>query len=631
MTEGFIRCVNLSICASWLVLVVLLFRLLFKKAPKWSRVLLWGLVGVRLVCPFTIESVLSLVPSAETISYDMMMATEPALDTGISAVDQLVNPMIIASYSPNPANSANPLQILFSVLSVVWIVGIGLLILYSVVSYGWLKYRIRTAIRLRDNIYQSEFISVPFVLGIIRPKIYLPFLMHESLQESVIIHEQAHICRKDYWWKPLGFLILAVYWFNPLLWIAYLMFCQDIELACDEKAIRGMNAVQRADYSQALLSCTVHPHVVSPCPLAFGEVGIKQRVRAVLHYKQPAFWMVITALVICGVVGIAFLTSRPADAALSPDGTEWLNKSNGQECIAEILETLTLHQDNTVSFSVPEHIPVSKDGKTRLTISLSATYSGEVTTVQNILGAESGWKGGENYRSTLESAEGELINVWLRVAFYTDTWSGTVVEYLSGYNELTPPFVYDTPAGYTEPSVVVNQEGREASVLYTMRDGYITQLSFTLPEGVTRTEYENAEPYQLFLLKDDEIIGGISLHKFGTTASEELAYVDTGADKLPMQIFSEVALSNHAGYEDYQVRKYSDTGATATAKYFWQDLSQMDKYGSAAAIPSQQVNCILTYDWDVMPYFVEMIFTEEAVSETEVASLAGDIQLTAAG
>lgn len=742
MTEGFIRCVNLSICASWLVLVVLLFRLLFKKAPKWSRVLLWGLVGVRLVCPFTIESVLSLVPSAETISYDMMMATEPALDTGISAVDQLVNPMIIASYSPNPANSANPLQILFSVLSVVWIVGIGLLILYSVASYGRLKYRVRTAIRLRDNIYQSEFVSVPFVLGIIRPRIYLPFSMDESLQESVIIHEQAHICRKDYWWKPLGFLILAVYWFNPLLWIAYLMFCRDIELACDEKAIREMDASQRADYSQALLDCTAHRHKVSVCPLAFGEVGIRQRVKAVLRYKKPTTWMVAGVLAICCIIAAAFLTSRPVDAAqqtsesfteqlyssitlqdneilftipselpkdaefdlhiagraeyedgfsqslhfledqqgqwqanqtykipydssytdltldlffqysdgktqnetidllaviseasdsLETDAAVELNEATGKACIAEILGTLTLHQDNTVSFSVPEHIPVSKDGKTKLMISLSATYSGETATVDSMLESQTGWKNGETYRGSLKSERGELLSVWLRVCFAAYEDENTYIEYLSGYNELTPPFVYDTPAGYTEPSVTVNQQGREASILYTMRDGYITQLSFTLPEGVTITEYENAEPYQLFFLKDEEVIGGISLHKFGTIDSEELSYVDTGADQLPMQIFSEVALSNHAGYENYQVRKHSDTGATATAKYFWQDLSQTDEYGSAAAIPYQQVNCILTYDWDVMPYFVEMIFTEEAVPETELASLAKDIRLTAAG
>ena len=631
MSQVWIKVVNLSIQASWLVLVIILFRLAAAKAPKWSRVLLWGLVGIRLVCPVTLESMLSLVPSAETISPDIMTQTDPSVDTGIPAVNNTVNPLINYSFSPNPGDSANPLQILIPLLSVIWLAGIGLLIIYTIVSYARLRYRLATAVHLRDNIWQSEWVTSPFVFGLVHPKIYLPFTLDEQTQQAVIAHEQAHLQRKDHWWKPLGFVILSVYWFNPLLWIGYLLFCRDIELACDEKAVQEMDASQRADYSQALLDCTAHRHKVSVCPLAFGEVGIRQRVKAVLRYKKPTTWMVAGVLAICCIIAAAFLTSRPVDAAQPPDGSEWLNKSNGKECIAEILETLTLHQDNTVSFSIPEHIPVSTDGKTKLMISLSATYSGETATVDSMLESQTGWKNGEAYRGSLKSERGELLSVWLRVCFAAYEDENTYIEYLSGYNELTPPFVYDTPAGYTEPSVAVDQQGREASILYTIRDGYITQLSFTLPEGVTITEYENAEPYQLFFLKDEEIIGGISLHKFGTIDSEELSNVDTGADQLPMQIFSEVALSNHAGYENYQVRKHSDTGATATAKHFWQDLSQTDEYGSAAAIPYQQINCILTYDWDVMPYFVEMIFTEEAVPETELASLAKDIRLTAAG
>ena len=742
MSQVWIKVVNLSIQASWLVLVIILFRLAAAKAPKWSRVLLWGLVGIRLVCPVTLESMLSLVPSAETISPDIMTQTDPSVEIGIPAVNNTVNPLINYSFSPNPGDSANPLQILIPLLSAIWLTGIGLLIIYTIVSYTRLRYRLATAVHLRDNIWQSEWVTSPFVFGLVHPKIYLPFTLDEQTQQAVIAHEQAHLQRKDHWWKPLGFVILSVYWFNPLLWIGYLLFCRDIELACDEKAVREMDASQRADYSQALLDCTAHRHKVSVCPLAFGEVGIRQRVKAVLRYKKPTTWMVAGVLAICCIIAAAFLTSRPVDAAqqtsesfteqlyssitlqdneilftipselpkdaefdlhiagraeyedgfsqslhfleeqqgqwqanqtykipydssytdltldlffeysdgktqnetidllavineasdsLETDAAVELNEATGKACIAEILGTLTLHQDNTVSFSIPEHIPVSTDGKTKLMISLSATYSGETATVDSMLESQTGWKNGETYRGSLKSERGELLSVWLRVCFAAYEDENTYIEYLSGYNELTPPFVYDTPAGYTEPSVAVDQQGREASILYTMRDGYITQLSFTLPEGVTITEYENAEPYQLFFLKDEEIIGRISLHKFGTIDSEELSYVDTGADQLPMQIFSEVALSNHAGYENYQVRKHSDTGATATAKYYWQDLSQTDEYGSAAAIPYQQINCILTYDWNVMPYFVEMIFTEEAVPETELASLAKDIRLTTAG
>ncbi len=292
MSQVWIKVVNLSIQASWLVLAIILFRLAAAKAPKWSRVLLWGLVGIRLVCPVTLESMLSFVPSAETISPDIMTQTDPSVETGIPVVNNTVNPLINYSFSPNPGDSANPLQILIPLLSVIWLAGIGLLIIYTIVSYARLRYRLATAVHLRNNIWQSEWVTSPFVFGLMHPKIYLPFALDEQTQQAVTAHKQAHLQRKDHWWTPLGFVILSVYWFNPLPWIGYLLFCRDIELACDEKAVREMDASQRADYSQALLDCTAHRHKVSVCPLAFGEVGIQQRVKAVLRYKKPTTWMV---------------------------------------------------------------------------------------------------------------------------------------------------------------------------------------------------------------------------------------------------------------------------------------------------------------------------------------------------
>lgn len=309
MAELFLTVLNRSISASWLVLIVVALRFLLKKVPKWVNVLLWGLVAVRLICPFTLESTLSLIPSAQTVSPEIMLSPSPAIDSGIGAVDQVVNPVITESFTPAPLASANPLQILIPAAALVWCAGILLMGLYTLASYWRLRYRVRTAIRMKDNIYRSERISSPFVLGLFRPRIYLPSHMAELDMYHVIAHERTHIRRRDHWWKPLGFLLLAIYWFNPLMWLAYILLCRDIELACDEKVVKAMNSSQRADYSQALLNCSVDRRSIAACPLAFGEVGVKERVKNVLHYKKPAFWAVAAALLTCLVVAVCFLTN----------------------------------------------------------------------------------------------------------------------------------------------------------------------------------------------------------------------------------------------------------------------------------------------------------------------------------
>ena len=269
MADIFLKIVNMSISASWIALAVLILRLLLKKAPKWITVLLWGIVAIRLICPFNFESVMSLIPSTETISTDIMMDRTPTIDSGIPIVNKTINPIISSSFAPDPVASANPLQILIPILSIAWVSGIMIMLIYTVISYLRVKRKIGTAVLLRDNIYQSESVVSPFVLGIIKPKIYLPFNMNEQDMEHVIAHEEAHIRRKDHLWKPLGFLILTIHWFNPLMWLGYVLLCRDIELACDEKVIKELNTEQKADYSQALLSCSVNRRMIAACPLAF--------------------------------------------------------------------------------------------------------------------------------------------------------------------------------------------------------------------------------------------------------------------------------------------------------------------------------------------------------------------------
>ena len=309
MSEFFLNIVNMSISASWIVLAVLLLRLLLKKAPKWITVLLWGIVAVRLICPFSFESVISLIPSAETISPAIMMDRTPEINTGIPLINNSINPVISSSFSPAPMASANPLQIWIPVLAAAWAAGISALIAYAIISYWRMKRRICTAVLLHDNIFQNENIVSPFVLGIIKPRIYLPFNMNEQDMEHVIAHEQAHIHRRDHWWKPLGFLLLSLHWFNPLMWLGYVMLCRDIELACDEKVIKDWNNEKKADYSQALLTCSVNRRMIAACPLAFGEVGVKDRVKSVLSYKKPAFWMIMLAIIVCIVTALCFLTN----------------------------------------------------------------------------------------------------------------------------------------------------------------------------------------------------------------------------------------------------------------------------------------------------------------------------------
>ena len=309
MSELFLKIVNMSISASWAVVAVLALRFCLKKAPKWVNVLLWGIVAARMVFPFSIESVLSLIPSAETISPTVMMEQTPSVQTGVPALNHVINPVISGSFTPAPGASANPLQIWIPVLAGIWLFGIVALFLYSAVSYCRLRRKVCEAVILRDNIYQSENVCSPFVLGIIRPKIYLPYHMDSREVGHVIAHEQTHIRRKDHWWKPLGFLLLTIHWFNPLMWLSYVLLCRDIELACDEKVIGKMGNAQRADYTQALVACSVDRRLIAACPLAFGEIGVKERVKSVMNYKKPAFWIVLASVIVCAVIAVCFLTN----------------------------------------------------------------------------------------------------------------------------------------------------------------------------------------------------------------------------------------------------------------------------------------------------------------------------------
>ena len=314
MSVIFLKLLNLSISASWLVLVVLVLRLVLKRAPKWVDVLLWGMVALRLMLPFSIESALSLIPSAETLSPEVVQFDPaPTITSGVELIDNAVNPSLSESFAAAPLASVNLLYVWTYLAGWVWLIGLAAMLLYALVSYLRLRRRVSASIPLRENIYVCDEVASPFILGILRPRIYLPSALDEAQRGSVLSHERAHLARRDHWWKPLGFALLAVYWFNPLLWLAYTLLCRDIELACDERVLCGMDAGQVKDYSSALLACSVPRRMLAACPLAFGEVGVGARVKNALRYKKPAFWVVAASVAVCVVVAVCFLTNPPTD------------------------------------------------------------------------------------------------------------------------------------------------------------------------------------------------------------------------------------------------------------------------------------------------------------------------------
>ncbi len=314
MAAVFLKLLNLSISASWLVLAVLVLRLVSKRSPKWMNVLLWGIVALRLVLPFSIESALSLIPSAETVSpVAVQSAPAPTITSGVSVIDNAVNPSLSEHFAAVPTASVNPLYVWTGIAGWVWLIGLGAMLLYALASYLRLRRRVSVSLPIQDNIYLCDAISSPFILGVVKPHIYLPSGLDEVQRQNVLSHERAHLARRDHWWKPLGFALLAVYWFNPVLWLAYTLLCRDIELACDERVIRTMDESAVKTYSTVLLACSMPRKAVITCPLAFGEVGVKERVKNALHYKKPAFWVVAASVAVCVVVAVCFLTNPPTD------------------------------------------------------------------------------------------------------------------------------------------------------------------------------------------------------------------------------------------------------------------------------------------------------------------------------
>ncbi|MBR4009794.1 MAG: M56 family metallopeptidase [Clostridiales bacterium] len=349
MNTLFIRLLNLSIAATWIILAVILIRAFSKKAPKWFPCILWALVGIRLLCPVTIPSPLSLVPREEVIPINITEEKEPEVDSEMPVIAYTADPELgnvdhenTVVHSGNIVREAAPqmtftesntktvssesrgmtlIQII-TIASYVWISGLALMLGYALFSYIRLKRSLTASIPVKDGVLACDEVRSPFILGVFRPKIYVPSSIKEDALKHVLAHEESHIKRHDHWWKPLGFLILSVYWFHPLCWVSYVLLCRDIEMACDEKVIRMMKKEEAASYSQTLLDLSTRKTAIAACPIAFGEVGVKQRVKNVLNYKKPGFWVIVGVIVVSVAVSVLFLTKPMKKKEVSNDETE---------------------------------------------------------------------------------------------------------------------------------------------------------------------------------------------------------------------------------------------------------------------------------------------------------------------
>ncbi len=378
MTELFLSFVNRSITAGWMILPVLCLRWCLRNFRSKDLIcILWGLVGLRLALPFSLPTPFSLVPSAQTIPTDIMYASSPAIDTGLSTLNQTVNPMLSASFSPDPAASANPLQIWLALAALIWVIGIALFALYALISLLRLRHRLTEAVPVGENVWVCDHIASPFLLGLMHPRIYLPSSLDPQTAASVIAHEHAHLMRRDPIWKAVGFVLLALYWFHPLVWVAYILFCRDMELACDARATRDFSPAERKTYAEALLACSL-PHAGrSFCPLAFGEIGVKSRIRALLQGKKPSRLLVILTACVIVALAVCFLTD-PVPSDPSESSTSALALTD--DVISDAI--LTHYNANSTEdlLCTESHIPLlttyrqNDDGSLKVTAYLMVLY-----------------------------------------------------------------------------------------------------------------------------------------------------------------------------------------------------------------------------------------------------------------
>ena len=353
MVSFFMQILNISISASYFVLAVIAIRFLWKRIPKSCICLLWMLVGIRLVVPSLPETSFSLLPSNQVFCDSEKYDNLSIIRTGYKELDNTANEYVQGLYqsqrNANPQSmSAFQKNILWG--TGLWIVGIGVLLGYFLYSWWKVKSSISTAIPEEIEgikVYRSDMIFDPFLFGVLSPKIYVPYGLEGAQLQSVICHERSHLERKDYILKPAFYLVLILHWFNPLIWIAYALLCEDIEFACDGRVMRKLGEDGKKQYAEALLACSVNRNHLSGCPVAFGEGNVKNRIKQILSYRKPTPWLLAGAGIICVMLILGFMTGKKSDENTIVYDDYKISLSNAVACQETgILEVeLRIHSD----------------------------------------------------------------------------------------------------------------------------------------------------------------------------------------------------------------------------------------------------------------------------------------------
>ncbi len=488
----FLNVFNRSLAAGWLILAVIVVRFLLKKAPRRLSCVLWAVVAVRLLCPFFPASSFSLIPSGETISAEAVrFAPAPAIDSGIPALTEALNPMIGERFAPAPGTSVNPLYIWTAVAGIVWLVGVAVMAGYALLGSLRMRSVVREAVPLEsgaalpDNVWLCDAVRSPFILGIVRPKIYLPSGITREQMLCILAHEQAHVERLDHCLKPFGWLLLSVYWFHPLVWIAYMLFCRDLELACDEKVVGGMDLDGRKAYSHALLACSLQRKMIFSYPLAFGEIGVRERVKGILHYRKPAGWLAAVAVLACAAVAVCFLTDpkEKADDSKIRYLDQWYSRSDlSAETIAwlEWYNGLSAEEQLAVS-SVPHDLYDQAGYGGRADVAVET-----VDAEHDAVGAEDMPDNAKDYMDTGQDSGG------------TEDKSDSVKEHMNAGQDSGGTEDMSDNAGIAVDTVQAG-EGAEGSAIHTGtlsaafgiplqlpgNEGWIQDIEYRQPDGNT--------------------------------------------------------------------------------------------------------------------------------------------------
>lgn len=655
--------INMSISGAFIALVIMLLRIPLKKAPRRYSYMLWAILGIRLLCPVSLPSPVSLFNlfRAETsggrMTFNVTETTPvtitPAANTAVPAVGQ-----DIPQQSAATGGSTN------SVLFWIWAAGAVIFAVYMLVSFMRLRRLISGARRVSDNIYECEGLPTAFVMGLVRPRIYLPAGLSGKDRDFIIAHEKTHIRRLDFLVKPLAILALGIHWFNPLVWVSFFLMVRDMEISCDERAVHDFSVRERKEYAAALLNMSIRQNRLTGV-LAFGESSIKQRIKNVLSPKKPTLWISIAAVILIIAASVCLLTnsdkqpdtssadvsaSQPdisSDTSSQPETSDVsrtetveststpdvssqppaevsqtvLNETNAVETVNAILSSFRSEETSTgfltISFDIPNQLPTDPEGKTKLYITVNAdyylgegTYSSERLIDFKEYGAGGSWVG---VIATPDDTR-ELQGVMLRAAFMTavDGESQTYTEYYADYIQ---PSGEDLLSGVYDIAPARVEITDTTLHYYFSGDDWTIKLGY-LPAGLTLSagaDHSAGIP-EAAILKNGAQVGTINMYSFGTTQPDELAQIDTASDTLPMQIYSPIALSSMVDYANgYKVVINTATGSIAVAN---------PVSGNGA-----ETQAVYAFDYSKIPYFVMMSFDNGTVSEKELESIALDIQI----